>query len=146
MATGSATPVLFIFLIYLLHTTGELCLSPVGLSAMNRLAPAHMASLIMGAWFFASATGNFVAGMIAAATGSEAASGEGAAQQVVLDVYSRIGWIAVAVGVGFVVLAPLVKRLMHLDTLRDEGDHALAGERELAEPAAAGMHPEDERR
>ena len=45
------TPVIFIFLIYLLHTTGELCLSPVGLSAMNRLAPAHMASLIMGTWF-----------------------------------------------------------------------------------------------
>ena len=41
------TPVIFIFLIYLLHTTGELCLSPVGLSAMNRLSPAHMASLIM---------------------------------------------------------------------------------------------------
>ena len=52
------TPVIFIFLIYLLHTTGELCLSPVGLSAMNRLSPAHMASLIMGTWFFASATGN----------------------------------------------------------------------------------------
>ncbi len=146
VATGNLTPVMFIFLIYLLHTTGELCLSPVGLSAMNRLAPAHMASLIMGSWFFASATGNFVAGLISAATGSEAASGEGAAQQVVLDVYSRIGWIAIAVGVGFVILSPLVKRLMHLDTLRDEGDHSLAGERELAEPAAAGMHPEDERR
>ena len=37
----AAVPVVFIFLIYLLHTTGELCLSPVGLSAMNRLAPAH---------------------------------------------------------------------------------------------------------
>src|SRR3546814_14416457 len=60
VASGNATPVLFIFLIYLLHTMGELCLSPVGLSAMNRLAPAHMASLIMGCWFFASATGNFV--------------------------------------------------------------------------------------
>ena len=33
------TPVIFVFLIYLFHTTGELCLSPVGLSAMNRLAP-----------------------------------------------------------------------------------------------------------
>lgn len=120
VATGSLTPLLFIFLIYLLHTTGELCLSPVGLSAMNRLAPAHMASLIMGSWFFASATGNFVAGMIASATGSEAASGEGAAQQVVLDVYSRIGWIAIAVGVGFILISPLIKRLMHLDTLRDD--------------------------
>ncbi|GIX20936.1 MAG: hypothetical protein KatS3mg120_2612 [Erythrobacter sp.] len=119
-ATGDLTPVLFIFLIYLLHTTGELCLSPVGLSAMNRLAPAHMASLIMGTWFFASATGNFAAGLIAAATGSERASGEGAGQQVVLDVYSQIGWIAVAVGVGVLVVSPLVKRLMHLDTLRDD--------------------------
>ena len=70
------TPVLFIFLIYLIHTTGELCLSPVGLSAMNRLTPPHMASLIMGTWFFASATGNFTAGLISAATGGEGAGPE----------------------------------------------------------------------
>ena len=78
------TPVIFIFLIYLLHTMGELCLSPVGLSAMNRLAPIQIASLIMGTWFFASATGNFVAGQIAAATGGEGV-GEAAGKQVVLD-------------------------------------------------------------
>ena len=119
-ATGNLTPVLFVFLIYFFHTTGELCLSPVGLSAMNRLAPAHMASLIMGTWFFASATGNFVAGLIAAATGSEAASGEGAGKEVVLGVYSQIGWIAIAVGVGVVVISPLIKKLMHLDTLKDD--------------------------
>jgi POT family proton-dependent oligopeptide transporter len=41
---AAMTPVIFVFLIYLLHTTGELCLSPVGLSAMNRLAPRFMAS------------------------------------------------------------------------------------------------------
>jgi POT family proton-dependent oligopeptide transporter len=142
VATGDLTPVLFIFLIYLLHTTGELCLSPVGLSAMNRLAPSHMASLIMGSWFFASALGNFTAGLISAATGSEAASGEGAAQQVVLDVYTQIGWIAIAVGIGFVVVSPLIKRLMHLDTLRD--DAVLAGGAQLAEQQGAGMHPERE--
>ena len=137
--TGNLVPVLFIFLIYLLHTTGELCLSPVGLSAMNRLAPAHLASLIMGTWFFASATGNFVAGLIAAATGSEAASGEGAGRDVVMAVYSQIGWIAIGVGVAVVVISPLIKRLMHLDTLRDS-DH-LEGEAEAGEPAAAGVHP-----
>lgn len=119
-ASGGMTPVLFVFLIYLLHTTGELCLSPVGLSAMNRLAPTHMASLIMGTWFFASATGNFVAGLIAQATGSEAASGEGAGQQTVLAVYSQIGWIAIGVGVAVLVISPLVKKLMHLDTLADD--------------------------
>jgi proton-dependent oligopeptide transporter, POT family len=111
---GGLTPVLFIFLIYLLHTTGELCLSPVGLSAMNRLAPAHLASVIMGTWFFASAAGNFAAGLIAAATGAE-----GAGPERVIEVYSTVGWTAVAVGVGMIVISPLVRRLMHLDTLRD---------------------------
>ncbi|MGL3822547.1 peptide MFS transporter [Sphingopyxis sp. R3-92] len=137
---GNATPVLFIFLIYLFHTTGELCLSPVGLSAMNRLAPANMASLIMGTWFFASATGNFVAGLIAAATGSEKASGEGAGKALVLDVYSTIGLWAVGFGVLVIVVSPLIKKLMHLDTLRDADD--LAGKGELGEAQAAGMHPE----
>ena len=140
---GAQTAVLFIFLIYLLHTTGELCLSPVGLSAMNRLAPAHMASLIMGTWFFASATGNFVAGLIAAATGSEAASGEGAAQQTVLDVYSTIGWVAIAVGVGVLAISPLIRRLMHLDTLRDGdvGDDLEGQSQAGIEAHEAGMHP-----
>ena len=129
------TPVLFIFLIYLLHTMGELCLSPVGLSAMNRLAPAHLAGLIMGTWFFASATGNFAAGLIAAATGAE-----GAGPERVIEVYSTVGWTAVAVGVGMIVVSPLVRRLMHLDTLVDEPPE-LAGRREIGEPGATGVHP-----
>ena len=136
---GNPTPVLFIFLIYLLHTTGELCLSPVGLSAMNRLAPRYLASLIMGAWFFATAGGNFVAGMIGAATGGE--HGE-MTQEMTMSIYSTIGWIAIGIGAFVVVISPLVKRLMHLSTLRDEGE--LAGQSELAEPAAPGMHPERE--
>nr|WP_273544248.1 peptide MFS transporter [Luteimonas saliphila] len=138
-AGGSVTPVIFIFLIYLIHTMGELCLSPVGLSAMNRLTPAHMASLIMGAWFFASATGNFAAGLISAATG-----GEGAGPERVLEVYSNVGWLAVGVGAGMLVVAPLIRRLMHLDTLRDDGD--LAGQGELGEPIAAGVDVRKETR
>jgi POT family proton-dependent oligopeptide transporter len=136
-----AVPVAFIFLIYLLHTTGELCLSPVGLSAMNRLAPAHMASLIMGTWFFASATGNFAAGLIAAATGAEGV-GEEAGRDVVLNVYWNVGMVAIGVGVFVLVVSPLIKKLMHLDTLRDDnvGDD-LEGQGEFGEPAAAGIHP-----
>ncbi len=117
---SNMTPVLFVFLIYLLHTTGELCLSPVGLSAMNRLAPAHMASLIMGMWFFASATGNFAAGLIASATGSEKASGEGAAKELVLNVYQTIGIWAIGFGILLMVLSFFVVKLMHLDTLKDD--------------------------
>ncbi len=137
-----AVPVVFIFLIYLLHTTGELCLSPVGLSAMNRLSPAHMASLVMGTWFFASATGNFAAGLIAAATGAEGV-GEEAGKQVVLDVYTTVGWYAVAIGVGVMVLSPLIKKLMHLDTLRDDnvGDDLEGQAQAGVEAQEAGMHP-----
>ena len=133
--TGNLTPVIFIFLIYLLHTTGELCLSPVGLSAMNRLAPAHMASLIMGTWFFASATGNFAAGLIAAAVGAE-----GAGPDRVVEVYSTVGWVAVGVGVLVIVISPLIKKMMHFDTLQDADAH-LEGQGEIGAPAPAGIHP-----
>lgn len=135
------TPVIFIFLIYLLHTTGELCLSPVGLSAMNRLAPAHMGSLIMGMWFFASATGNFAAGQIAALTGAEGVGAE-AGKAVVLDVYSTVGWVAVGTGIAVMIISPLIKKLMHLDTLADENiGHDLEGQSEFGEPASGGIHP-----
>lgn len=50
---------------YVLHTLGELCLSPVGLSAMSRLAPARIASLTMGVWFLAAAVGNYLGGRVA---------------------------------------------------------------------------------
>ena len=150
----AATPLIFIFLIYLLHTTGELCLSPVGLSAMNRLAPAHMASLIMGTWFFASATGNFAAGLIAAATGAEGlegGEGAGPGPETYTDVYSTVGWVAVGVGVAVILISPLIKRLMHLDTLTDVPHQAdprdkqvMAGYSELAEPIAPGINTDPE--
>jgi len=128
-------PVLFLFLIYLFHTTGELCLSPVGLSAMNRLAPRHMASLIMGAWFFATAGGNFVAGKIGEATGGESGT---MSKEGTLEIYWTIGLIAMALGVVVVLVGFLIKKLMHLDTLKDDD---LAGAGEVGEAQAAGMHP-----
>jgi proton-dependent oligopeptide transporter, POT family len=143
VGVDNPTPVIFIFLIYLFQTTGELCLSPVGLSAMNRLAPRQMAGLIMGAWFFATAGGNFVAGMIGQATGAEHVgdAGGAAAKTLVLDVYSTIGWITIGIAIAVMLVAPLVKRLMHLATLKDE---ELAGQAELGEPAAAGTAPRSE--
>jgi proton-dependent oligopeptide transporter, POT family len=50
---------------YLLHTIGELCLSPVGLSAMTRLAPARIVGLTMGVWFLALSAGNYLGGRVA---------------------------------------------------------------------------------
>jgi POT family proton-dependent oligopeptide transporter len=56
---------LWLVVVYLLHTFGELCLSPVGLSAMTKLAPARIAGLMMGVWFLATSVGNFIAGRLA---------------------------------------------------------------------------------
>lgn len=54
---------------YLLHTTGELCLSPVGLSVMTKLAPARIVGLMMGVWFLAASVGNYIGGRLAALYG-----------------------------------------------------------------------------
>ena len=132
VGAAAMTPVIFVFLLYFFQTTGELCLSPVGLSAMNRLAPRTLASLIMGAWFYMTAVGNFVAGKIGEATGGESGT---MSKEATLAIYHKIGWVAVGGGVLVLLVSPLVKRLMHLDTLQDDD---FAGSGELADPAAAG--------
>ncbi len=113
---AAMTPVIFIFLYYLLATTAELCLSPVGLSAMNRLAPKFLASLIMGAWFYMTAVGNFVAGKIGEATGGH---GGEMSKEKLLEVYEMFGWISIGAAAVVLLLSPIVKRWMHLDTLED---------------------------
>ena len=136
---AAMTPVIFVFLYYLLATTGELCLSPVGLSAMNRLAPSFLASLIMGAWFYMTAVGNFVAGKIGEATGGH---GGEMSKEKLLEIYELFGWISIGAAVAVLLLSPVVKRWMHLDTLQDRDQ--LAGQDELAEPQAPGLFPQGE--
>jgi POT family proton-dependent oligopeptide transporter len=63
--SGVKVSPLWLLATYLLHTIGELCLSPVGLSAMSRLAPARVAGLMMGVWFLATAVGNYLGGRMA---------------------------------------------------------------------------------
>ena len=64
-ADGARVSPGWLALVYLLHTVGELCLSPVGLSAMTKLAPARIAGLVMGAWFLAASVGNYLGGAVA---------------------------------------------------------------------------------
>lgn len=52
--------------LYILHTMGELCLSPIGLSMVSKLAPVRFASLLMGTWFLANAAANKLAGSLSA--------------------------------------------------------------------------------
>jgi POT family proton-dependent oligopeptide transporter len=140
---SAMTPVFLVFLYYLFATTAELCLSPVGLSAMNRLAPTYLASLIMGAWFYMTAVGNFVAGKIGEATGGH--DGE-MTKQGLLDIYQLFGWISIGIGVVVLLLSPIVKRWMHLDTLEDAAEPELAGYKEVGGDRGqdAGMFPDRE--
>ncbi len=64
-AGGARVSPMWLLLTYLLHTIGELCLSPVGLSAMTKLAPARVTGMMMGVWFMAAAVGNLIAGGVA---------------------------------------------------------------------------------
>jgi POT family proton-dependent oligopeptide transporter len=107
---------------YLLHTTGELCVSPVGLSMVTRLSPARIVSTVMGAWFLATAFSQYLAGLIAQLTGVHAE--EGAAQVVpdptatlhlYGDVFGEIAIGAVIAALACGALSPLLVRWMHLD-------------------------------
>jgi POT family proton-dependent oligopeptide transporter len=107
---------------YLLHTTGELCLSPVGLSMVTKLSPRRLVSTVMGAWFLATAFSQYLAGFIARLTGVQ---GEGDGPQVVPipketvhlygDVFGQIAIIAVISAVICLALAPWLHKWMHED-------------------------------
>jgi len=106
---------------YLLQTTGELCLSPVGLSLVTKLAPVRVVSTIMGAWFLATAFSHLVAAGIAKMTGVSE-GGEGATMPPPIEtvgVYGNVfGGIAIAALASAAVLlmmSPWLKKMMALD-------------------------------
>ncbi len=117
-------PLIWLFLAYLLHTTGELCLSPVGLSMITRLSVARVVGLMMGVWFLSSALAHTLAGLIAQSTSSDTVAGIVKDPELQLSnyasVFQTIGWIGVGIGVVLILLSPWLTRWMHLETLRDE--------------------------
>jgi POT family proton-dependent oligopeptide transporter len=62
--TGEKVGIIWLLMVYFIHTVGELFLSPVGLSAMTKLAPARIVGQMMGIWFLGAATGNFIGGRV----------------------------------------------------------------------------------
>ena len=110
------TPVLFIFVIYLVHTLGELMVSPVGLSAVTKLAPARIVGMSMGAWFLYSGLSNFLAGMIARTTGAETIGGQmtdmAAAKAGYIEVYTQVGYMALGISLVMLLIAPQITKMM----------------------------------
>ncbi len=122
------TAVYFIFLIYWIHTMAELMLSPVGLSAVTKMAPARVVGMTMGAWFLFSGLSNYLAGVIARSTGAETIGGQltdiAAAKATYAGVYSQVGYIAMAIGVAMFVVSPIIKNWMQMDNIEDGVDES----------------------
>ena len=76
LQTEFMVPLLTLVFLYLLHTTGELFISPIGLSMVTKLSPKNIAGTAMGGWFLSFAIANFLGGQIAALTGAEGGSHE----------------------------------------------------------------------
>jgi len=111
---------------YLLQTTGELCLSPVGLSMVTTLSPKRIVSTVMGAWFLAAAFSGYLAGVIAGFTGVEGEAGGSQGIPAPLEtvgIYGEVfGKIAIAAFVSsgsLFALAPLLNRWTHRDPSTD---------------------------
>lgn len=112
---GALIPVIFLVFMYLFHTTGELSLSPVGLSVVTKLSPAKTVGFVMGTWFLSISFAHKIAGklgqMIASpgngATPAEALSGY-------IDVYLTWGvFITLGAAILLLALSPLLKKWMH---------------------------------
>lgn len=106
-------PLFVLVLTYLLHTLGELFISPVGLAELTRLAPRTLVSTLMAVWLLSSSAGNFIAGEIAQLTAVDTAAGQVLDPRQALErsvqVFEYIGWAGVGAGVLFTLFLPLAR-------------------------------------
>ncbi len=110
--------VIWLAAMYLLHTTGELCLSPVGLSMVTKLSVKEVAGMMMGVWFLSSAFAAYAAGMIAGAmaipdAGQDLISG-GESLLVYTSVFEKLAMLAIALGIVLMVCSPWLAKRMHI--------------------------------
>ena len=108
--------VYWLIIMYLLLTTGELCLSPVGLSMITKLAPGTLISSVMGAWFLATAFSSFLAAIIAQFAAIKETTVVPIPKETVNlygDVYGMIACLAVGSGVFCLLISPILSRWMH---------------------------------
>jgi POT family proton-dependent oligopeptide transporter len=118
-AKDGITPLGFMVLLYLLLTWGELCLSPVGLSMITKLAPERLTGMAMGAWFLSISGAQYLAGQIAALTGAAggAAGGEAVAPTKSLEIYTGVyqnsALFIFGAALLLLLLVPLLKKWTH---------------------------------
>lgn len=108
-------PLITVVLLYLLHTTGELFISPIGLSMVTKMAPKNIAGTAMGAWFLSFAMANYLGGIIASMTGGEGGEVLSAADGLAkyTDVFAMLAYVLLGIGVLVIIMNKPIKKLMH---------------------------------
>lgn len=108
---------IWLILAYFLHTCGELSLSPVGLSAVTKLSPAKIVGFMMGVWFLATASSEFIASILANIASVDTSNGTAPdlnlAKQSYLVLFEYLFYTGLGFGLLLLVLSPIIKKLMH---------------------------------
>ena len=111
-ADGKTSLGLFTFGWFII-TFGELCLSPIGMSAMTKLSPKKTQAVIMGMWFLASSYGQYFAGLLGANIAEASEKSSNAAKLIVYaDGYKQLGIYALIAGIILIAISPFIKKLM----------------------------------
>ncbi len=101
-ASGTKASAAWLVAVYTIHTIGELCLSPIGLSMVTKLAPPRVSSLAMGLWLFSSAVANYLAGIL-----------ESLLTKVEVPIYGFLAASSIGPALLLLALTPLLKKWMH---------------------------------
>ena len=116
-ANGGKVAAIWLVLAYLLHTWGELCLSPVGLSSVTKLSPGRIVGFMMGVWFLATAAAEYVSVLLANLASIDTSGGEvldvSAATAGYIDLFYKLFMTGLIIGVSLLLISPMIKRLMH---------------------------------
>jgi len=109
LGPGGLIPFWPLVLCYVMQTLGELCLSPIGLSMVTKLAPPRLVGLAMGGWFLSLAAGGDFSGLVARSISGET----GMTVASALSGFNFCFWVLAGSGVLLLLISPLINKLMH---------------------------------
>ena len=109
MVVAGKIPFWTLFMVYVIQSIGELCLSPIGLSMTTKLAPTKLVGFAMGGWFLSTGIGNNLSGIFA----SHVSGAEGMTVASAFAGYTIGFWYLIIGGVALFLIAPLIQKLMH---------------------------------
>ena len=109
VSAAGLIPFWTLFMVYVIQSVGELCLSPIGLSMVTKLAPLRLVGFGMGGWFLSTGIGNNLSGIFASHVAGETGMTTGSA----LSGYTFGFWALLIPGVLLLAIAPLIQKLMH---------------------------------